>query len=31
MVFGSLPHTECAVNQKKFESRPKFKFGGGCF
>ncbi len=27
----ALLHTECAVNQKKFESRPKLKVGGGCF
>ncbi len=31
MVFGFLPHTECAVNQKKFEARPELKVGGGCF
>jgi hypothetical protein len=31
MVFGFLPHDECAVNKKKFEARPKFKVGGGCF
>jgi hypothetical protein len=31
MVFGFLPHTECAVNKKKkFEARPKLKVGGGC-
>ena len=29
-VFGFLPHTECAVNKKKFEVRPKLKVGGGC-
>ncbi len=27
--FGFLPHTECAVTQKKFEARPKLKVGGG--
>jgi hypothetical protein len=31
MVFGFLPHTEGAVNQKKFEARPELKVGGGCF
>ncbi len=31
MVFGFLPHTECAVNQKKFAVRPELKVGGGCF
>jgi hypothetical protein len=31
MVFGFLPPTECAVNKKKFEARPKLKVGGGCF
>jgi hypothetical protein len=30
MVFGFLPHTEFAVNKKKFEDRPKLKVGGGC-
>jgi hypothetical protein len=30
MVFGFLPHTECAVNKKKFEARPKLKVRGGC-
>ncbi len=30
MVFGFLPHTECAVNKKKIEVRPKLKVGGGC-
>ena len=30
MVFSFLPHTECAVNKKKFEARPKLKVGGGC-
>ena len=30
MVFGFLPHTDCAVNKKKFEVRPKLKVGGGC-
>jgi hypothetical protein len=30
MVFGFLPHTECAVNKKKIEARPKLKVGGGC-
>ncbi len=29
--FGFLPHTECAVNKKKFEARPKLKVYGGCF
>jgi hypothetical protein len=28
--FWFLPHTECAVNKKKFEARPKLKVGGGC-
>ena len=23
MVFGFLPHAECAVNKKNFEARPK--------
>jgi hypothetical protein len=31
MVFGFLPHTERAVNKKKFEARPKLKVGGGRF
>jgi hypothetical protein len=31
MVFGFWPHTECAVNKKKFEAGSKFKVGGGCF
>jgi hypothetical protein len=31
MVFGFMPHTECAVNKKKFEARPKLKVGGGAF
>jgi hypothetical protein len=31
LFFGFLPHTECAVNQKKFEDRPKLKVDGGCF
>jgi hypothetical protein len=31
MVFGIMPHTECAVNQKKFEAKPKLKVDGGCF
>jgi hypothetical protein len=31
MAFGFLKHTECAVNKKKFEARPKLKDGGGCF
>jgi hypothetical protein len=30
MVFGFLPHTEYAVNKKKFEDRPKLKVGGDC-
>jgi hypothetical protein len=29
-VYGFLPHTECAVNKKKFKVRPKLKVGGGC-
>jgi hypothetical protein len=29
MFFGFLPHTECAVNKKIFEARPKLKVGGG--
>jgi hypothetical protein len=28
--YWFLPHTECAVNKKKFEARPKLKVGGGC-
>jgi hypothetical protein len=32
MVFGFLPHTECAVNKKqKIEAGPQLKVGGGCF
>jgi hypothetical protein len=31
MVFGFLSHTECAVNKKNFEARPKLKVGGDCF
>jgi hypothetical protein len=31
MVFGFLPHTECAVNKKNFEAGLKLKVGGGCF
>jgi hypothetical protein len=27
---GFLPHTECAVNKKKFEARPKLRVGSGC-
>ena len=30
MIFGFLPQTECSVNKKKFEARPKLKVGGGC-
>ena len=29
--FGFLLHSECAVNKKKFEARPKLKVGGECF
>jgi hypothetical protein len=25
MVFGFLPHTECAVNKKKFDARQNLK------
>jgi hypothetical protein len=28
--FCFLPYTDCAVNKKKFEARPKLKVGGGC-
>jgi hypothetical protein len=30
MVFGFLPHTECAANKIKFEARSKLKIGDGC-
>ncbi len=30
IVFGFLPHTDCAVNKNKIEDRPKLKVGDGC-
>jgi len=31
MIFGFLPHTECALNNFFFIGRPKFEVYGGCF